>query len=120
MAAGCVAMLGAANQLQLPRIPHAIDPVLWPGRPGLVVGKLAYICEPVCHVLHHGTFVPARQIQGICLADGCSSPPSYLPTIWVTNARSRRNLHATRADGGRTDQSRRTRLRHFFAPAEGT
>jgi len=65
MAALRVAMPDGANQLQLPRIPHAIDPVLWPGRPGLVVGKLAYICEPVCHVPHHGTFVPARQIQSI-------------------------------------------------------
>ena len=38
---------------------------------------------------------------------------------WVTNARSGRNLHEPRADGGRTDQPRRTRLRHLLAPAEG-
>src|SRR5271156_3844193 len=37
---------------------------------------------------------------------------------WVTNARSRRNLYEPRADGGRADQPRRARLRHFFAPAE--
>src|ERR1700757_2824634 len=37
---------------------------------------------------------------------------------WVTNARSGRNLHATRADGGRADQPRRAGLRHFLAPPE--
>jgi hypothetical protein len=55
-------MPGFANQLQLRSIPHAIDPVLWPGRAGLVAGKMAHICEPLFKVLHHGTFVRARQI----------------------------------------------------------
>src|SRR6266576_2933787 len=39
--------------------------------------------------------------------------------LWVTNARSGRNLHEPRADGGRADQPRRTRLRYFFSPLEG-
>jgi hypothetical protein len=53
---------GRQNQLQLARVSHVIGPVLWPGRPGLVAGEMAYICEVVFYVLHHGTLVRLGQV----------------------------------------------------------
>src|ERR1044072_5596185 len=46
-------------------------------------------------------------------ASACS-----LLTLGVTNECSRYNLHEPRSDGGRADQPRRTRLRHFLAAPE--
>jgi len=40
MALISVVMSGFANQLQLQSIPHAVDPVLWPGRTWTCQGEI--------------------------------------------------------------------------------
>src|SRR4030088_873538 len=115
IAALSVAMPGFTNQLQLPSIPHAI-------RPGLVAG-----IDPV---LSPGNWsISVSSVFKSCITGRSSAPGKFQPVLscrrmfapanpWVINARSGGNLHEPRADGGRTDQPRRTRLRHFLAPPE--
>jgi hypothetical protein len=67
-ASASVAIGWPANQLELVWLSSQL--------PALVARKLAHICELSFEVLHHGTFVRARQ-KGVNLAGGCSPPPTF-------------------------------------------
>src|ERR1700676_3522993 len=96
------------------RIAFHCGPASRENGPGLVPGKLTYICEPCPFSPASRDDHPPRLFEPAppCRWMFASANP------WVINPRSGENLHEPRADGGRADQPRRTRLRHFFSPLE--
>ena len=112
MRGGCKSASTAANSSASTRSCGRVGPALWPGNWPISVSLSFKSC------ITGRSSAPGKFSADLPCRWMFAS--ANLPiTIWVTNARSRRNLHEPRADGGRADQPRRTRLRHFFAPAEG-